>query len=86
MITHNLGYPRIGTKRALKFALEDYWSGKITQDTLLLKAKQLRKEHWLVQQNNGIEIIPTNDFSFYDQVLDLSFTLGAIAPKVHGKL
>ena len=81
MITHNLGYPRIGTKRALKFALEDYWSGKITQDTLLLKAKQLRKEHWLVQQNNGIEIIPTNDFSFYDQVLDLSFTLGAIAPR-----
>ncbi|WP_417362035.1 5-methyltetrahydropteroyltriglutamate--homocysteine S-methyltransferase [Galbibacter sp.] len=78
MITHNLGYPRIGTKRALKFALEDYWSGKISADNLLQQAKELRKEHWLVQQQNGIQLIPTNDFSLYDQVLDLSFTLGAI--------
>lgn len=81
MITHNLGYPRIGAKRELKFALEDYWSGKISQDTLLLKAKELRKEHWLIQQQNGIELIPTNDFSLYDQVLDLSFILGAIPPR-----
>src|SRR5690606_26977191 len=78
MITHNLGYPRIGTKRALKFALEAYWSGKISAQDLLQKAKELRKEHWLVQQQNGIQLIPTNDFSLYDQVLDLSFTLGAI--------
>ncbi|HLV62172.1 5-methyltetrahydropteroyltriglutamate--homocysteine S-methyltransferase [Galbibacter sp.] len=81
MITHNLGYPRIGAKRELKFALEDYWSGKISQDTLLLKAKELRKEHWLIQQQKGIELIPTNDFSLYDQVLDLSFILGAIPPR-----
>ncbi len=81
MITHNLGYPRIGAKRELKFALEDYWSGKISQDVLLLKAKELRKEHWLIQQQNGIELIPTNDFSLYDQVLDLSFILGAIPPR-----
>lgn len=78
MITHNLGYPRIGTKRALKYALEDYWSGKISADNLLQQAKQLRELHWLVQQQNGIQLIPTNDFSLYDQVLDLSFTLGAI--------
>lgn len=77
-MTHNLGYPRIGTKRALKFALEAYWSGKISAEDLLQKAKELRKEHWLVQQQNGIQLIPTNDFSLYDQVLDLSFTLGAI--------
>lgn len=78
MITHNLGYPRIGTKRALKYALEAYWSGKITRDDLLQQAKELREQHWLLQQKNGIQLIPTNDFSLYDQVLDLSFTLGAI--------
>src|SRR5690606_25201824 len=55
-----------------------YWSGKISAEDLLQKAKELRKEHWLVQQQNGIQLIPTNDFSLYDQVLDLSFTLGAI--------
>lgn len=78
MITHNLGYPRIGTKRALKYALEEYWSGKNTKDDLLQQAKELREQHWLLQQQNGIQLIPTNDFSLYDQVLDLSFTLGAI--------
>lgn len=78
MITHNLGYPRIGTKRALKYALEEYWSGRITKDDLLQQAKELRERHWLLQQQNGIQLIPTNDFSLYDQVLDLSFTLGAI--------
>lgn len=78
MITHNLGYPRIGTKRELKHACEQYWSGRITADDLLERAKELRKQHWLLQQQRGIQLIPTNDFSLYDQVLDLSYTLGAI--------
>lgn len=78
MITHNLGYPRIGTKRELKHACEQYWSGRITAEDLLERAKELRKQHWLLQQQRGIQLIPTNDFSLYDQVLDLSYTLGAI--------
>jgi 5-methyltetrahydropteroyltriglutamate--homocysteine methyltransferase len=78
MITHNLGYPRIGAHRELKKACEQYWSGKSTQKELLQTGKNIRHENWLIQKNAGIELIPSNDFSFYDQVLDMSFTLGAI--------
>ncbi|HSZ24611.1 MAG TPA: 5-methyltetrahydropteroyltriglutamate--homocysteine S-methyltransferase, partial [Cytophagaceae bacterium] len=78
MITHNLGYPRIGTHRELKKANELYWSGQTTQKNLLQIGKNIRHENWLLQQNAGIELIPSNDFSFYDQVLDMSLMLGAI--------
>ncbi|MDG3580928.1 5-methyltetrahydropteroyltriglutamate--homocysteine S-methyltransferase [Galbibacter pacificus] len=78
MITHNLGYPRIGAKRELKRACEQYWSGKIDISVLLEEGKRLRREHWLLQKEKGIDLIPTNDFSFYDQVLDMSYTLGAV--------
>ncbi len=78
MITHNLGYPRIGAHRALKKASELYWSGQSTQKDLIQTGKNIRQENWLLQKNAGIELIPSNDFSFYDQVLDMSFTLGAI--------
>ena len=78
MITHNLGYPRIGAHRELKKASELYWSGQSTQKDLIQTGKNIRQENWLLQKNAGIELIPSNDFSFYDQVLDMSFTLGAI--------
>ena len=78
MKTTNLGYPRIGSKRELKKALENYWSGKIGLETLLETGKTIRQENWLLQEEHGIDIIPSNDFSLYDQVLDLSFTLGCI--------
>ncbi|MBU2945948.1 5-methyltetrahydropteroyltriglutamate--homocysteine S-methyltransferase [Zobellia uliginosa] len=78
MKTTNLGYPRIGSKRELKRALEQYWSGKADIDTLLNTAKTIRKENWLLQKEQGIDLIPSNDFSLYDQVLDLSTTLGCI--------
>ncbi|HWZ22614.1 MAG TPA: hypothetical protein VNW06_08170, partial [Cytophagaceae bacterium] len=78
MITHNLGYPRVGAHRELKKACEQYWSGQSSQKDLLQTGKTIRQENWLLQQNAGIELIPSNDFSFYDQVLDMSFTLGAI--------
>ncbi len=78
MKTTNLGYPRIGSKRELKKALENYWSSKIAVDSLLHTAKNIRKENWLLQKQQGIDIIPSNDFSLYDQVLDLSLTLGCI--------
>ena len=78
MLTHNLGYPRIGSKRELKKACEQFWSGKISKEELQSQAYQLRLEHWKIQQENGIDLIPSNDFSLYDHVLDLSLTLGVI--------
>ncbi|MEO0075437.1 MAG: 5-methyltetrahydropteroyltriglutamate--homocysteine S-methyltransferase [candidate division WOR-3 bacterium] len=78
MQNHNLGYPRIGSQRELKKACEAYWAGKISQNELLETAKQIRQQNWQTQQVAGIGLIPVNDFSFYDQVLDMSLLLGAI--------
>ncbi|SHF93815.1 methionine synthase (B12-independent) [Flavobacterium fluvii] len=78
MKTNNLGYPRIGSNRELKKASELYWAGKISADELLEVGKNIRKENWQLQAKSGIDLIPSNDFSFYDQVLDLTLTLGAI--------
>jgi 5-methyltetrahydropteroyltriglutamate--homocysteine methyltransferase len=78
MITHNLGYPRIGTDRELKKACESYWAEKINTEELLRAGKELRARHWRVQKESGIDLIPSNDFSFYDHVLDMAMALGAI--------
>jgi 5-methyltetrahydropteroyltriglutamate--homocysteine methyltransferase len=78
MIAHNLGYPRIGNNRELKKASEQYWSGTITQQKLQDAAKAIRTDNWLTQKEAGLDLIPCNDFSFYDQVLDMSFMLGLI--------
>ena len=85
MKTNNLGYPRIGSKRELKKASELYWAGKITTDELLEVGKKIRATNWQLQANAGIDLIPSNDFSFYDQVLDLTLTLGAI-PKRYAEI
>ncbi|QKQ24478.1 5-methyltetrahydropteroyltriglutamate--homocysteine S-methyltransferase [Candidatus Ruthia endofausta] len=74
--THNLGFPRIGKHRELKFALEKYWSNAISQDELLQTASTLCKQYW--QNQNKLDWVPVGDFSFYDQVLDMSFLLGNI--------
>jgi 5-methyltetrahydropteroyltriglutamate--homocysteine methyltransferase len=76
--TANLGFPRIGRKRELKFALEAYWAGKSNEADLLQSARDLRHRHWRLQQQHGIDIIPSNDFSLYDQVLDHTVMFGAI--------
>lgn len=78
MKTQNLGYPRIGSHRELKKACEQYWSGKITLQDLFQAGRKIRLENLQTQKNAGIDLIPSNDFSYYDQVLDLSLTLGAI--------
>ena len=75
--TANLGFPRMGRQRELKFALEDYWTGKRTEEELFDIASTLRKEHWRLQQAAGVAFIPSNDFSLYDQVLDMLVLLGA---------
>ncbi|RUT71035.1 5-methyltetrahydropteroyltriglutamate--homocysteine S-methyltransferase [Flavobacterium cupreum] len=78
MKTNNLGYPRIGSNRELKKASELYWGGKISVDELIRTGKDIRRTNWQLQAEAGVDLIPSNDFSFYDQVLDLTLTLGAI--------
>lgn len=78
--THNLGFPRIGAKRELKFALESYWRGDSSKDQLTSVGAQLRQRHWAHQAK--LDLVPVGDFSFYDQVLDLSFTLGNLPERV----
>ncbi|WP_460950634.1 5-methyltetrahydropteroyltriglutamate--homocysteine S-methyltransferase [Spirosoma daeguense] len=78
MIAHNLGYPRIGSHRELKRACEQFWAGKLTQQQLQEIAQQIRQSNWVTQQQAGITLVPCNDFSFYDHVLDTSLTVGAI--------
>ncbi|WP_185872690.1 5-methyltetrahydropteroyltriglutamate--homocysteine S-methyltransferase [Blattabacterium cuenoti] len=79
MLKHNLGYPRIGIKRELKKACEDYWNNLITSKSLFNIGKQIRINNWKTQENCGLDLIPCNDFSFYDHVLDMSFLLGNIS-------
>ncbi|MDV3596666.1 5-methyltetrahydropteroyltriglutamate--homocysteine S-methyltransferase [Elizabethkingia anophelis] len=83
MQTHNLGYPRIGKKRELKKACEQYWSGKIIQKELLDVSRRIINENLKLQQEAGIDLIAVNDFSFYDHVLDMTLTLGAIPQRYH---
>ncbi|PWK23894.1 methionine synthase (B12-independent) [Arcicella aurantiaca] len=78
MITHNLGYPRIGSQRELKRASEQFWAGKISVEELQVTALKIRQQNWQTQQEAGIDLIPSNDFSFYDHVLDMSLMLGVI--------
>lgn len=81
MVTaHNLGFPRIGTKRELKFGLELFWKGQSTEHALTKLGADLRQRHW--QRQSDLDFVPVGDFSFYDQVLDMSFTLGNIPPRV----
>lgn len=80
---HNLGFPRIGERRELKFALEAYWRGEQTQQQLLDTTKQLRQHHWEHQRKAGLDWIPVGDFSLYDQVLDTSFLLGHLPRRFH---
>ena len=77
-VSANLGFPRIGAHRELKFALESYWKGASDAAALQTVAAELRRRHWDLQRDKGIAIIPSNDFSFYDHVLDTSIMLGAV--------
>ncbi len=78
MQIHNLGFPRIGAKRELKFVLEKYWRGEINQDEFYQQCQQRRTENWKVQQKAGIEWLPVGDFAHYDHVLNTSLLLGVI--------
>lgn len=85
MSTSVIGYPRIGSLRELKFALEAYFKGEKTEDEIKALAKELRKEHLTTQKNAGIEFISSNDFSFYDNTLDQAVLIN-IVPKRYREL
>ncbi|MDA7704872.1 5-methyltetrahydropteroyltriglutamate--homocysteine S-methyltransferase [Rickettsiales bacterium] len=74
----NLGFSRVGLNRELKRAVEKYWKKAITADELQNTAKNLRKTHWELQKDANIDYIPSNDFSFYDHILDMIATVGAV--------
>jgi 5-methyltetrahydropteroyltriglutamate--homocysteine methyltransferase len=82
-VASNLGFPRIGARRELKFALEKFWSGEIDEAALQETARALRARHWKLQLGSGISHVPSGDFSFYDHVLDTACMLGAI-PEGYG--
>lgn len=85
MKTSVIGYPRIGTSRELKFVSEKYFKNEITVDELKSVAAELRKKHWNTQKENDIDFMPSNDFSFYDNVLDMAVLLDVI-PKRYNSL
>jgi 5-methyltetrahydropteroyltriglutamate--homocysteine methyltransferase len=74
----NLGFPRIGRKRELKTALENYWKGAIDADALQASADELRRRHWQLQREAGADVVPVNDFTLYDHVLDTAWLFGAV--------
>ncbi|MDO6426190.1 5-methyltetrahydropteroyltriglutamate--homocysteine S-methyltransferase [Thalassotalea sp. 1_MG-2023] len=78
MRIHNLGFPRIGKQRELKFALEAYWQNNISQQELLKVSHDIRKENWLLQAEAGVDLLPVGDFVHYDHVLTTSLMLGVI--------
>lgn len=78
MKTNVLGCPRIGAKRELKKVSEKYWKGTATKTELVEMGKQLKLYNWKLMQKAGVDLIPSNDFSFYDQVLDATLTYGCI--------
>jgi 5-methyltetrahydropteroyltriglutamate--homocysteine methyltransferase len=75
------GFPRIGGNRELKFATEGYWRGETSADQLAATAKAIRVENWKLMQDAGIDLIPSNDFSYYDQVLDTIALVGAVSER-----
>ena len=85
MQTSVIGFPRIGTLRELKFASEKYFRKEICALELLQTAAELRKTHWNMQKNAGIDYISCNDFSYYDMVLDTAVLLG-IVPERYSEL
>ena len=77
-LTSVSGFPRIGQNRELKKIIEAYWKGNATLDEMRATAKELRAKHWKLQQAAGIDLIPSNDFSYYDQMLDTAILLNVI--------
>jgi len=72
------GMPRIGKDRALKWALEGFWAGRIGAEELEMQAATIRRRNWETMAEAGIDFVPSNDFSLYDHVLDAALAVGAV--------
>src|SRR5215208_4275275 len=72
------GFPRIGPRRELKFSTEQFWRGEVSEDELQATAKRIRVGNWRTMQDAGIDLVPSNDFSLYDHVLDTIALVGAV--------
>lgn len=77
-LSHSLGFPRIGRDRELKKALEAHWKGELDETGLRAVGQRLRAEHWQLQKDAGIDLLPVGDFAWYDQVLSHSLAFGVI--------
>lgn len=84
-ISSNLGFPRMGIHRELKKGLEAHWAGKLDATGLSSVGEVLRTNHWVLQKRIGIHHIPSNDFSFYDHVLDTATMVGAVPDRYEWK-
>ena len=84
MQIHNLGFPRIGAKRELKFSLERYWHGEISQNEFLSQSRERRELNWKIQQDAGVDLLPVGDFSHYDHVLNTTLLLGLVPERFSG--
>lgn len=78
ILTHTLGFPRVGLRRELKKAQESYWAGNTTREALLAVGRELRARHWEQQKQAGIDLLPVGDFAWYDHVLTTSLLLGNV--------
>lgn len=78
MKTHILGFPSIGRQRELKQALESFWNGSRSAQSLIEVAANLKKRHWRIQRDAGLAYVTTGDFSLYDRMLDITCMLGTV--------
>ncbi len=85
IIAHNLGFPRIGARREMKRAVENYWKGNLSREGLEAMGRELRARHWKIQADAGLDMAPVGDFTWYDHILDMSALLGVV-PERFGKV
>ena len=85
ILTHTLGFPRVGLHRELKKALESYWAGNSTREALLATGRELRARHWQQQRDAGVDLLPVGDFAWYDHVLTTSLMLGNVPARHQNK-
>lgn len=85
VMTHCIGFPRIGSKRQTKFTVESYWRGDISQAELFVSEEKICLEQWQFQQEAGLDFVSVGDFSWYDTVLQTSLLLGIVPKRFLGE-